>query len=1377
MNLLVWNVRGLTDESKRLLKEHCRSFSPLILGIIEPKSKFRKIQMSFWQSLNLTPRHQNCRLPRRSNIWFLAQPAVATTILFSSDQVVVSNCTWQNLCFRVAVIHGANDAVLRRNLWADLLNYIDGNTVFIGDFNAVKGAHERLSTVLPSRSSCADFCRFIDDTGFLEPSSSGLQFSWSGRRFLPNHVETLLDRALISSSFDNIWDFVNSHVLPRLTSDHSAIVLQCKSRFAPGKRPFRFQHLWMDHAGFLDLVRDSWDAVTYTPCPIFKVMIKLKRLKSVLREWNRTTFGNLDAKLAEAQEELASVQARISREGYTDDNFDEEVTKQAAINTMLTRKNVQLQQQSRVKWLQDGDRNTAFFHKALRNRKSGMVINHLNFEGDMVYEQSAIERHIVEHFTALFSQGAATSVDLVDLEANIDMQVNEAHNRCLIDIPSDEEIAATVRSMDASSAPGPDGFSGVFFHHCWDIIKEDIIRAVRCFFLNSFLPDGCNANTLVLIPKAEAVSSVSDLRPIILSNFFFKIISKVLAVRLNRVASDIVSQNQFGFISGRSIHDCIMLGSEGFNCMNRTNRSANMACKIDIKKAFDTMNWDFILKVFRVLGFHERFIQWISIIFSSARISILYNGHLSGYFACTRGVRQGDPLSPIIFGIAEDMLSHLILNCVAARRLTPMSFCRSMLFPTHLLYADDILIFCKASIRNAKTIKHILEYYGELSGQVCSLEKSRIYFAKGVSSSMKRGINQVLNFTQGNDHITYLGAPLFVGKPRASHLTSIKDKIIHKFSRWAGLHLSMAGRICLVNSVIQSSLTHTMMVYSWPKSLLFELDRKCRNFIWTGNTEQKPSCSVKWSRCCAIKEEGGLGIRSFTLMNKSFLMKLAWNMIKGNSFAHKTLSSRYLNPQGYAKENVANSSIWIGVKHEINVLVDDSYVMVGNGRYTLFWLDDWLGYRIRDKLGIPAFLWGLLQQPISDYFFDGKWHFSENFVDNFPEIVCDILLIHLGDGHDERFWKASLRGDVTSSLAFANISHRYPKVVWGKWIWDPAVPIRRSIVCWRLIHERLPTIDCMIRQGLIVPNACPICLTAAESINHTFWGCSRVIPIWQAFLGWFRQLHLLDCLDVQSFLVMAWNMNFSSLLGRLWKIGILSAIWMIWTSRNACIFDDQAFTAIKVLSFIKTAFKEAEALPLKLGFMANEWNDYLTLRSIGVSSRPAPPPEFLSVHWWPPDIGWIKVNTDGSASGSPGLIAGGGVFRDHAATVQGCFHTKGGSGFAFEAELLAAITAIAIAYNRGWHKLWLEADSSYVVSLLQQRSMEVPWRFISYWKETLARLHEITFRVSHIYREGNVVADIMANPARQEGFWSNGIEVIDDAVIRDIPSHSHLRRI
>ncbi|XP_057808895.1 uncharacterized protein LOC131023373 [Salvia miltiorrhiza] len=285
-----------------------------------------------------------------------------------------------------------------------------------------------------------------------------------------------------------------------------------------------------------------------------------------------------------------------------------------------------------------------------------------------------------------------------------------------------------------------------------------------------------------------------------------------------------------------------------------------------------------------------------------------------------------------------------------------------------------------------------------------------------------------------------------------------------------------------------------------------------------------------------------------------------------------------------------------------------------------------------------------------------------------------------------------------------------------------------------------------------------------------------VAPIWQIFLEWFGKIELIECPDIHSFLTFAWNSSFSSLLQRLWKIGVISLIWNIWISRNNVIFDDQAFSAVAVIKFLKLVFKETDDIK-KLGFMDNIWSDYLSLRNLGVKSRPAPPPDYISVYWWPPDINWVKVNTDGSASGAPGLISAGGVFRNHKADVCGCFHIKGGSGFAFEAELLGVITAIAIAHNRGWRRLWLEADSSYVVNLLQNRGMDVPWRFRTYWKDTLRRLEDFVFTVTHIYREGNTAADIMAHSSRREGWWSNEIEEIKEAVRLDMSTHSYTRRI
>ncbi|XP_057803550.1 uncharacterized protein LOC131018871 [Salvia miltiorrhiza] len=601
----------------------------------------------------------------------------------------------------------------------------------MGDFNVVKGAYERLSVAAPNWTFCAKFCLIIDETNFIESPTNGLVSL--GR------VEDFCQ------GFADLWSSVVTSILPRLTSDHSPLVLQCKlSSPALGRRPFQFLNMWTLHPTFTEMVFNSWSGTVSSACPILKVMLKLKRLRSDMGSWNKEVF--------------------------------------------------------------DEDRNTSFFHSLTKFKKKNSIITRLNIDGEEVYDPSTIETHIVDHFSSLFTDDGSPLADQLEIDAYVDHNISDDQNNILIRIPDDGEIAATIFDMDTNSAPGPDGYSGM-----------------------SYLPVGCNSSTMILISKKEVMHTVVDLRPIVLSNFFFKIISKILASRLSVVASTHVSANQFGFISGRNIHDCIMLSSEGFNYMERTNRGKNMACKIDIRIAFDTIRWDFII---------------------------------------------------------QDVLSSLFNTCVSSRHLD---------FPTHLLYADDIIVFCKATVRNARKIQDILAYYGSISGQCCNQEKFNVFFASKVPLDQKWRIQRILEFSIGRLPMKYLGVPIFVGWPRASYFMSIHDRIMQKFTRWKGIQLSLAGRLCLVS-----------------------------------------------------------------------------------------------------------------------------------GEQTYFWKDDWLGYKLVDKLKIPHYIHGILSFSVKDYFYDGLWHFSTSFVNKFPEIVAEILFIPMSGRRDTRYWNNSVRGDVTDALAFASNCGQFP---------------------------------------------------------------------------------------------------------------------------------------------------------------------------------------------------------------------------------------------------------------------------------------------------------------------------------------------------------------
>lgn len=204
-------------------------------------------------------------------------------------------------------------------------------------------------------------------------------------------------------------------------------------------------------------------------------------------------------------------------------------------------------------------------------------------------------------------------------------------------LPSHQEIKAAIFALNKDSAPGPDGFGAFFFQTYWDIIKEDVVKAVLEFFTTSWILPGFNSNIIALLPKIPNASSIDQYRPIAMANFKFKIISKVIAVRLAPIMPTIISDQQMGFIHQRSIKDCLCIASEATNLLHNKSFGGNLALKIDITMAFDTLEWPFLLKVLKTFGFHDIFCNWIQVILNSAFLSVSVNGKAQGYFNCTMG--------------------------------------------------------------------------------------------------------------------------------------------------------------------------------------------------------------------------------------------------------------------------------------------------------------------------------------------------------------------------------------------------------------------------------------------------------------------------------------------------------------------------------------------------------------------------------------------------------------------------------------------------------------------------------------------------------------------------------------------------------------------
>lgn len=205
-----------------------------------------------------------------------------------------------------------------------------------------------------------------------------------------------------------------------------------------------------------------------------------------------------------------------------------------------------------------------------------------------------------------------------------------------------EEIKAAVFSMNPDGAAGPDGFGGIFYVSCWDIIyKHDLTNVVHAFFCGQSLPVYWTSTLIVTIPKVSSPTTFGDLRLISLCNYNAKVVSKVLSDRMVSILPFIISPEQSGFIKGRSITENILLAQEMLHKLDAKIRGSNVLLKLDMAKAYDRMTWFFILKTLRQFGFDERFVDMIWRILSNNWYSLIINGQVEGFFNSSRGVKQG----------------------------------------------------------------------------------------------------------------------------------------------------------------------------------------------------------------------------------------------------------------------------------------------------------------------------------------------------------------------------------------------------------------------------------------------------------------------------------------------------------------------------------------------------------------------------------------------------------------------------------------------------------------------------------------------------------------------------------------------------------------
>ncbi|XP_049348974.1 uncharacterized protein LOC125813528 [Solanum verrucosum] len=740
-------------------------------------------------------------------IWLFWNTDIICTVLETDEQQItceISHTDIQGTYIKTFVYAKCKD-YLRRPLWDRLLHISDSRDTIpwctVGDFNVIIDIDEKLGGIPYNMRKSVEFIGVIEACGLMDLGFNGPKFTWSNQRGVNFRIWKRLDRAMVNDKWLQNMPHTSITHLPSVGSDHCPLLLEMKARPHNCIKYFRFLNFWVEQPSFIETVNACWNRPVEGN-PMWTFHQKIKRLASTLRAWSKMQFGDIYVKVKEFEERV-----KVAEDNLLQSNTEKHREELHGINAEYIRymklEDSILKQKSQLQWFKEGDSNSKYFHALIRGRRRRLFIHKiLNDDDEWIQGDEHIAQAACTHFQHIFS-GEEKIVDEIPMNC-IPRMVSQEHKDRLKELPTIDELKEVVHSMNPNSAAGPDGMNGCFFQKCWNIIKNDLMAVILAFFSGQMIPKYFSHACLVLLPKVKNPNRLNEFRPISLSNFTTKIISKLLCIRLTPILPTLISPNQSGFVKDRSISENIMLAQEIIHQIKKPTIGSNVVIKLDMEKAYDRVSWSYICLILRKMGFKEIFIDIIWRIMANNWYSIILNGRRYGFFQSTRGLKQGDPLSPALFISGAEVLSRS-LNRLHQHPLYH-GFYMEMRGPqiNHLSFADDIIIFTSGRKDSLKLIMQTLATYERISGQLINKAKSHFLLHPNAFKTTCDRIKRYTGFHQKEAPITYLGCPLFIERPKLTYFSDLINKIVNRITGWQSKMLSYGGKATLIKHVLQS---------------------------------------------------------------------------------------------------------------------------------------------------------------------------------------------------------------------------------------------------------------------------------------------------------------------------------------------------------------------------------------------------------------------------------------------------------------------------------------------------------------------------------------------------------------------------------------------
>ncbi|CAH9084953.1 unnamed protein product [Cuscuta europaea] len=779
-------------------------------------------------------------------------------------------CLTSQTVFHATFVYSLYTVLRRRSLWEHLSllgDQIKDPWFLAGDFNCVCSPNERLGSNAPSDYLLKDLLDFKIRASLQDAPSMGEFFTWN-----KGHLWAKLDRVLLNETWAHLRIGCKAHFAEmEVEFDHTASVVSILNNTSLRPKSFKFFNMWLQHCAFTNILLQNWN-VNIQGTTQFQIAKKLKLLKQPLKNLNKVEFGHISMKAKNAKEDFKRLN-RLLLDSPDDADLKEQVNEARKRATFLGEAECSFfQQRAKATHILEADKGTRYFHAIVNRNKARNTITSIRLDdGSLTTSIDHVGNEFVKFFVDLFGTEMETfSFDQTVL--GIGPLIEPSVHDSLLSPITNKEIKDALFDIGDDKAPGPDGYSSAFFKKNWNVVGGgDVTRAIKEFFNSGKMLKQLNHTVIALIPKTSHSPMVSDYRPILCTNVLYKIITKIIAARLIPTFSGLINKAQGAFVDGRLMFDNIFLAQELVRRYNRKRISPRCMIKVDLRKAYDTISWDFLANVLKGLGYPVLFVGWIMECVTTASFSVSLNGILHGFFKGKRGIRQGDLMSPMLFVLCLEYFSRLLTMKSKVSDFNHHPLCGSLCI-THLAYADDLMLFSRGDKYSIGILVEALKEFGDVSGLRVNHNKSNI-FVSGVNSYDLQGILDLVDFDRGAFSVRYLSIPLAPLKISVAQYAPLLDTVNDFLSTWNTKTISYAGKLELIRSVIQGVQSFWLQVFPVPQTILDRIVSICRIFLWGGKFTK-----VAWDDICLPKEEGGLGIHNAKIWNHALLARTLWDV-------------------------------------------------------------------------------------------------------------------------------------------------------------------------------------------------------------------------------------------------------------------------------------------------------------------------------------------------------------------------------------------------------------------------------------------------------------------------------------------------------------------